>query len=500
MKINEQNSLLIRYFIFIILLFWSETLFMSPFYLLFLFFSTGIFSQMMLKKTGTFFKILIPAVLNSAFAYFYLNLTRLHELSNAYICDIFLFHNAKINIIQNLSYFKYLPVLSAILGILGYFAAKTISKYLGGKTISFIFITVLVLNFNTEIFKLNISAFQDIDKPPKPLSYSFDGHHYLRTFYLMKAGNSFYESINTSLTQRKGDFKVTSVYNIRPPLLFLIWKFLAPDGIFILALYIILSSMLFFISYVVIFNETNDPIVSVLTPVLLSGVFIYAACANWFMFPEYWAWLFLTVSILAGQKKSGIIQIMSFSICLMIRELFIFVFFIFFLSALIEKNRIQIRNYIVIFIITALYYISHYTIASCYVDSGSHLPLSISNWLNGSLFFAEHCLLFGSTLIIKPHLFFSLIILLYVTSVIRIIRDKKNMLYPLAAIPLFGFSYLIIGYNEVLYWGLLYIPSFAFLVPVALCGSDPQKDPVDSGAERQALLQQSQFTEQRTMQ
>lgn len=461
-------------FLFIVLvLYWANILFFSAWYMLFLCFFTGIILDFTAKKTSPAFKFVFIMAVNLIFSYSYMNLLNLRPPSESFYINFLLFENIKRNILENITVIGYLYLAAPLLGVFGVFAARALKKlHINAKNLALIFLMFFCLNFYSLGLGLNFNGFSDTRIFPPAGKYSFDGHVYLRTFHLMKAGNSYYKSIDDSIKNRAGGYSYSSYFNIRPPFIFYFWKLLALNGFYIALLFIIFSIILFFIVFYTVDYELKNPLLSLIAPVLLSPLFIYGLSANWYTFHEYWGWFFLGISLWAKQIRNNILWILFLTLCVMTRELFFIVWALIFITALLNKEKDALKYLIFSFLIIAAYYLLHFYMIK--VNIFNHLPLNtpgvnITPWLHikPDFSFAKNAFFFCSIFIFKPVLFGMFLIICHILSSIRIFRDKLTLYYPLIILPLLGILYLFVSIPPVTYWGLLYLPAFAYVIPFA---------------------------------
>jgi len=401
------------------------------------------------------------------------------SLSIGYRIDIATFRALQNNVRNILEFLKFPFLIIPFSGFIGVCIGSLLKVNLKTKKIlALVFLVAFILNFYLAAFALNLWTIYDTVTPPPFGTYTFDGHIYLKTFYLMKDGHPYYASFPAALTGRKGGFTITSAFNIRPPFLFILWMILPQDGMFVILLFIILSTVVFFLSYFTVLQDLKDPFLAILTPALMSYLFLYGIVANWFTFHEYWAWFFLAIAIWARIKKYHILMIISFILCLMVRELFFLIWFLFFVSSLINRDKKEIIGLIIAFVAPVGYYLLHFQMVSRHIlitHGADASKFSFHQWFQGNAFFAELCFRFGSVLIFKPAAFGIFIMGCYIAASIKIFREKLKMYYPLAVLPLVGLFYFKMGISALSYWGMLYLPAFSYLAPFALYKNEPKE-------------------------
>jgi len=470
-RFKESN--LPKFLLIALILYWTSILYLSLFYIIFLPVFVGIIINLICKKLKFASKIIIILIINVIFVLLYVSLPRQTLLSEGYNIDFMIMGKIIPNILNNAKALIFPLFILPLAGFLGVTVGSLLKKNKKTeKILGLVFLTAFIINFYIVGFSLNANNFSRVVEVSEPHTYSFDGHIYLRTFHLMKEGNVYYESFQRALIQRQGSFSITSVFNIRPPFLFYFWDLMPPDGMYIVLLYVILTTIMFFASYFTVNNELDDPIASIITPVMLSYLFIYGICGNWFTFHEYWAWFFLAIAIWAREKEYNVVWVASFIICLLIRELFFFILIIFLINALFNKNKKEILHLMIVFAVSLIYYIAHYYLVSKYIAISTTATggFSFHQWFQGSTTFAGRSFLYAGAVLYKPIFFGIFTVILYALASLRIFKEKLRFFYPLTIIPLAGVIYLFLGIPPVTYWGLLYLPCFSYLIPFLYYG------------------------------
>ena len=470
-KTNIVTQLLKYVFISAILL-WSSMLFSSPFYLIFLCLFIGILSNFIDDDLDLLYRCLATLVVLIIFSLVYAGVAKTPPLSMGYRVDIIL-HNYRLipRLIHNLKVLMFPGFIFIVSGILGSTTGSLLKRNLKTKKIlALIFLTVFIINFCVSAFALNTWSKYDTHKMPPTGKYAFDGHIYLKTFYLVKSGMPYYKSFETALTQRKNGFTVTSVFNIRPPFVVFLWSIMPPAGINLIRLFMFFSAVLFIITFFTVLKDLKDPFLAILTPAIMAYLFFYGVIANWFTFHEYWAWFFLAIAIWVRRKKFYVPMMISFVLCLITRELFFFAWFLFTLFAIINKEKKELFRMGIILLASIAYYALHFflLIRSVTIHTGqSGSAFSITEWFQSKVFFTQLFLRFGSVTIYKPVLFGLFILICYFVASYRIIKNRLTFYYPLLALPLVVLVYFKMGISARAYWGLVFLPAFAYVVPFA---------------------------------
>lgn len=469
-KMWKTTLNLLKYLFITLILLWSCMLFSSSMYIIFLCLFVGVISNFLLKDMEFLPRLAVVSAVTVIFALIYNGVPQTPPLNMEYYVDIVL-HNYKLipGLIKNLNSFMFPVPIFIFSGFLGASAGAYLKE--GSKTrkiIAIIFLVVFIINFCVSAFALNMWRAYGTNQEPLPGKYIFDGHIYLRTLYLMKSGTPYYQSFVQSLTEKENGFTVTSAFNIRPPFVTILWSVMPPSGLNIIGLFMIFTVVLFFLSYFTVLKDLKDPFLAILTPVILSYLFFYGLTANWFTFHEYWAWFFLAAAIWAKQTRQYVVMTVLFIMCLITREHFILVWFLFMMSALVNRDKDDIIRLGIVFFTALVYYIIHFYMITHNVvihtaETGS--SFSVSQWFRGGLPVDETGLQFGDAVLYKPALYLIFLIAAYILASVNVFRNRLKFYYPLAALPLIYFIFLITGVSAASYWGLLYLPVFGYLAP-----------------------------------
>lgn len=470
---KSTGRILLKFLFLSLVLYWACMLFAHPVFLVFLSVFLGAALEILDKKDNIniFFKAALLIGINLLFTWIYSHMAAATAPARGFAVDLQVAGALRFNAGKNIGQLMFPEAIFSLAGLMGLAAGNFIRKdYNTKKILALVFLAVFALNFLIMGFAYNYSDFRDATRFPAPNTYSFDALVYLKTFYLMKDGHSFYTAFPAALTRRTGGFTITSFFNVRPPFIFYLWKIAPANGIFIMRLFAAFSILLFFFSYFTTENMLKQPLISLLTPVLLSYLFIYGLYANWFPFHEYWAWFFLGMGLWARGKEFKWAWVICLSLCLMTRELFFVVWGIIFIASAQKKDKEEMKLLGISFIVSAIYYAFHYTMVSRYILPPSTAPgagFSLRTWLQGGLIPAQNAFGFAGIMIYNSSLFGIFMLAYYIISSMKIFMYRLKFYYPLAALPLIGLSFLVFGLPYTNYWGLIYLPAFAYLVPLA---------------------------------
>jgi hypothetical protein len=468
---NRQGSFEVFRFVFVVVvMLWSSMLFMSPWLLLFVPFLAGILSRFAMPERSLSFRLLLVLVICGCFGGLYGLASRPSAQAALPFYSDVLDGNIASGVKANLQALKIVPLMALLSAFLGGVIGEALP---GGKKspaiIALVFLTLFSVNFFTSSLKMSTTNFFESIGVLPPGSYTFDGHVYTNAFHHMKSGVPYYQAIHRALSERQGNAPIRSVLNIRPPFPFFLWMLLPPDGSFIALLFFVMASLLFFASYFTMARLTNDPVLSLATPSMLGYLFVYAISAGWFTISEYWAWFFLAAALWARSRGLRVLFVLSFTFCLFTRELFFLPLILFLLDGLLRKDKREIGDCLIILTLSTVYYLTHFYLAWRHSLAGASSlpPFTLGHWLQGGTDFALGSYLFGSIFIFKPLLYGAVILILYAVAAVRIFRERLTPFYPLAALPLAGLAFFFAGVSGLYYWGLLYLPALAYVVPAA---------------------------------
>ncbi len=384
------------------------------------------------------------------------------------------YHNDVLNqnlraiVLQNIRTLRYYSFLSPVMALMGSFLGYAAGGRVKIRRWSGIIMVALI---SASMFynglQLNISRFAEAVGTLPPGSYSFDGQAYNNAVHYMKQGTPYYESIAQSLNNRERPTPLRSVLNIRPPLLFWLWRLMPGDPSFIALLFSVAGCGFLFSVYFILLHDSGNPLLSVAGPAMIGYLLVHAMASGFYTFSEYWAWFFLAGALLAYRHGKHCLFAFLLCLCIMSREVFFFHWALLLIFALAGRDRRAVRILLSVFILCGLYYWYHFTSASGFiVDAGGAVRFYIGDWLRGSSEFGLKSLLFGSQLLVNPLIFLPFAVILYGWATVWVIQKKLWHIMPSALIPLAGLVFLVAGVPGLYYWGLFYLPALGLTAPL----------------------------------
>jgi len=310
------------------------------------------------------------------------------------------------------------------------------------------------------VVKDNGYSFVDLlNYEPPPKQYAFDGFIYLKTFYLMKQGSGYYDSLKGALLgDQRSSALPASVMGWREPTVFYIWNILFSTGEQVGIGFLLLTSIVAILVFLVA-KELSNANLAVLPAALVCGYYMYGVASMWIVFVEYWA---LPVSLAATlfflRGKNSIAAAFAAAVPLF-RELYIFTLMAGFFGTLVDKNLKKILVWVAAgFAFLGIYFLH-------YLKVKTMVPGPTPGWggvQGGGLQFILDSISFSTdNLVTMPNVpvafyIFGLIGLLSVPSL-----RNKVFFAALVVLPLIVF-YKFLGYQWSYYWGVCYMP-FALL-------------------------------------
>lgn len=346
-----------------------------------------------------------------------------------------------------------------------------IKKWKMVKLLSLVLLALLILNFIAFAYSAatapdpnNISLTEAASIEPVPEQYGFDAFIFLKTFYLMKRGNNYYQSFRTAIVQDlRISEKPTSVQNYRLPTLFWLWRYLLPeDGAYILYLFWLLSALSIICSYFFAKKLVGSSL-SLVAPAMLSSYLAFGATTWWFLMAEYWGVFFAIFALTCYIYDLEIPSIVFATLAVLIRELFLFLPIAMLIGAIYSRDKKKIALWACPILIFSAVYIMHYLTLRPYLKSA---PLNVQTWLHGGLGYVISTTQFGMDLFTQ-----NLILRIavptagFVGALLIPEVDKKISIFCCIALPVLGFLFFGSG-QWGNYWGIIYVPIVLICTPL----------------------------------
>ncbi|MFP4498151.1 MAG: hypothetical protein ACLFQV_08065 [Vulcanimicrobiota bacterium] len=357
-----------------------------------------------------------------------------------------------------------LPALIGLLGgLLGWGMAWTLKPYKKIiKIATYLLLVLFVLNFVFFIIDLNPSTYGLISEEPGDYNYNNLNSVYLKTFYLMKKGDDFYDAFQYAQSRMS---EPTTIMNRSRlwimPVVFYLWKiFLPPNGFYIFYLYLLFSVIVFYLTFQVARAHLPPPIN--LVPVFsVSYIFYFGALAFWFAFPEYWGLFFLFIALFGIYKENKLLSVAGLTMAVLVFPVYLIPVALFAIFTMFVKKDWRRFLFLIPLIAFAIVFFIHYQILSAYVQEIS--PGKI--WFNINLPEFYKTVFFGRIMVARPMVSLIFVIIMAVLALRNLVKTYWGRFLIILAlvIPeiLFFFNF---GLNKY-YLGLTYMP----FVSVAAC-------------------------------
>lgn len=341
-------------------------------------------------------------------------------------------------------------------------------------------VTKLVLVFFS--FIVIFAAFRDsheirnkVSAEPENLSYTFDGLSFLKTFYQMEKGKSFYEAnyIGIANDGRQGPLPIF-ISGWRLSTIFFIWRIFASNGVHIWLLFIFVSLMALWAAYdVAAFGTTMfSPF---LAAIFLLPYFYFAAVSYQFLLVEWWAAAFFLISAPFLIRRHYFIASIFILLAALTREMYVIPIILGLTLSVLHKKRKNFIYFSMTLTIFLLFYLMHYWQASkiLFTKTGMHLQFLGQDLGRGGFDFLRRTLAYGTQYFFttKFGIQASLIILVItvISGIFLLLRNKIfDMQFLFGSLFLFILTFFLFGKPDNDYWGILYVPLMFALFPKAL--------------------------------
>lgn len=302
---------------------------------------------------------------------------------------------------------------------------------------------------------------------PELKTYRSDEVAYLKIFYLVDHGYSYYEASEIARTNFSGGGTITNdVFTWRFPTIFYFWSFLFDSGKQIFTFFIFLSLCLMLASYLIA-KKIIGPSFALISPILL---FLYiadiVASQSFFLHPGLWAsYLFIFgVALLIYEKR--LIAMSIFSATIFIRELFLLPVFVLLMVSILKRRWNDVFCFGLPLVLFAAMYLIHQASVNLHLVNmkventfGSRFhDYSLSIFQRMISYSMRNFVLFGQ----KTHYLFFLIGILGL--IFASLKDKRVQ-YILFSALAFILVLPIIGVEDNDYWGVTFMPLVLISTP-----------------------------------
>lgn len=341
------------------------------------------------------------------------------------------------------------------------------SRKFVGTFLIFASLYLAIVYFSFRFFKNNPDL-----KLAEPIAgtYRSDELIFLKTFYLVKSGQGYYQSFAQGVAGDTGGIVLTSdTFQWRLPTIFYLWKFTAIDGYFIFVNFWFLTLVSLICIYLILKKFIGSRF-AFLGPILVIPYFLDTLFYKTsLLFTEWWAWFFLIFGLaffLYQKKKAAFIFLLLAGVT---RELMIIPLVLFFAYSLfLKKDR---KFFLAIILLTILFFGFH----AFNVNRQENIIPASGRSLFGRLhsFDKQSFLTMISFSMRKYPLVnfkshYLIVLLAGVSLAVNLARKQtREVLYIFIA----GFSFLLLlpfvttsAYND--YWGALFMPTLILTIPL----------------------------------
>lgn len=331
-------------------------------------------------------------------------------------------------------------------------------------------ITILILFFILAklLTPTFIQHFQiDSINEPEFKTYRSDEASFLKTFYLMKKGQGYYQAFKEARENFSTEsFLHSDVFTWRMPTSFYLWKICCQSGEQILTFFIFLSLIILSLVYLIMKKIVGKwAILSVL--ILLPYFYDSLAYKTAFLFTEWWAFFFFVIGLFGLFKKYNKLAMVGFFLAVITRELFIIPLLFMFIYSVVAKENwrifvIPIVGFLLIYLLHAqnIANIMGSVRGETRFDERFHM-YKVEN-LQAMMSFSMRQYVINS---FKTH--FLLLLLGIISLTVGVLNTKnKYLIYLLLNILSFLVILPFISVLENDYWGIMFVPLILISIPL----------------------------------
>ncbi len=298
---------------------------------------------------------------------------------------------------------------------------------------------------------------------PEFRTYRSDESSFIKTFYLMKKGESYYSAFyNARSNFIDGNLISGDPFTWRMPTVFYLWNF-AESGENILTLFIFFSILAIFLILKQIIG-----LWALMGPVILIPYF-YDALTNKtsFLFTEWWALFFFIFALAALFYNYSKTAILMFTLSVLTRELYVIPLLILSVYGFFRKDKFSV--FFMPIVISSVGYLIHWHSVSTFVENSGLGARFIERFHGYSLQNLQQMISFSMRGYVldglKTHY------LLIFTGVMALILNlilerRKEVIYLATASLSLLFILPVIGVLENDYWGILFVPLILISIPL----------------------------------
>ena len=330
----------------------------------------------------------------------------------------------------------------------------------------------LLILFVVVFYSLKLNNFLNFDlDEPKLGTYRNDEMIFLKTFYLIKKGENYYQAFREANEADARIKKMTpDVFTWRLPTIFYIWNLTANDGFQIFRNFWILTAIFLICIYLILVRFIK-PCLAILGPILLVPYFLDTiSYKTSFLFTEWWSLFFFFFGLTFFLYKKTFSAGLLFLLAAITRELiFIPLFSFFIFSLFLKKNRLFFS---IIIMFTLLFFIFHQQMVFLQFKEFTSQTVNLFEvsrihgfWKLGFQKMTAFSMRSYPLIKFKSH--YWLIFLAFLSFLVNIRKNKDPKIWYLFLI---GWVNMLIfpfitssQYND--YWGILFMPALIMSIP-----------------------------------
>lgn len=336
---------------------------------------------------------------------------------------------------------------------------------------SLLIIIVFIFSFTVTPFMAQHFKVVDLTEPELGF-YRGDELSFLKTFYLMKDGMDYYQSFKLAREGLIGDVTLsTDIFTWRSPAVFIIWSYLAPNGMGILTLFVFLG-ILTSIAVFFLIRRISNPIVGFISLLMFllftMDAFVHGSS---FLFTEWWGMFLFLIGLSALFSRLNKLAALCFALAVLIREIFILPVGLYLLYSLLFDRK---RSWV--FITSAAVFCVFCVLHNVYISQAVNESTKavffqrfhgydLANLQKFVSFSMRNFVVLGQ----KTH--YLIFFLGVISPLFMFIKDKQQrglLAYLIMPIALFTALLPLISVPENDYWGILFMPLVVISSPLLL--------------------------------
>ncbi len=336
------------------------------------------------------------------------------------------------------------------------------------KQFTFILLSTIIVCFIYFSMKNSESIRQIVKIEPLNYSYSFDGMSFLKTFYRMKQGISFYDANMYGISHdgRQGPPPIF-VSGWRLPVAFWLWNSAARNGEDIWFLFLILSILSLYAMFDIAAMVVGRLGV-LISSIFLTSYFYFALTSYQFLLIEWWGLFSFIIGLRFFMHKKTVMGVFIMMIGVFVRELFLIPFGAIIIASMLN-NKKTVYLFLALMAIFIAYYTMHFQLAANSLQSNYGIDLQVlgQKFGAGGIIFLRQTLAYGTNFFITTQFRIQATLFMLMSTfaggiISSLKRDATTKQTPFIAVMATVIAFLFIGTKDNDYWGITYVP----LLPV----------------------------------